>query len=136
MDLYNASSSGFIDAGDNEEPKELTLEELDQARKENEAIIEVAEAARRLAENPDFKLVVMDRYFESEPRRLTGMMASGKIHETTFNNCAKELEAIGKFRAFLSFTLEQGNIAEADLAALEEARDDFLENQAQEDQNA
>lgn len=130
MDLYNASSSGYIENSDEESPKELTLEEFEQAKKEYQAILDVAEAARRLSENPDFKMVVMDRYFEHEPTRLANLMASGKVHETTLNNCAKELEAIGKFRSFLSFTLEQGNIAASDLAGLEEAWDEHLQSQA------
>jgi hypothetical protein len=130
MDLYNASSSGYIESPDDEAPKELTLEEFEQAKKEYQAILDVAQAARRLSENPDFKMVVMDRYFEHEPTRLANLMASGKVHETTLNNCAKELEAIGKFRSFLTFTLEQGNIAADDLAGLEQAWDEHMQSQA------
>ena len=131
MDLYNASSSGFIQDGESDAPKELTLEELDQAKAEYEAIAEVAQACRRLTENPDVKMGERDRYVQDEPKRLANLMASGKVHETTLKNSARELESIGKFRQFLSFTLEQGNIAEDSLIGLEEARDEFLASRGQ-----
>lgn len=120
MDLYNAST----DLGANEEEEiVLGIEEYEDAKKSLTTIVDRAEATLRLAENDDFKQLVIQGYLTDEPQRLAELMASGRLHKTSMENCADELNAIGKFRSFMKNMVEQGNQARNDLVELEEARD-------------
>lgn len=122
MDLYNASQGQ-----EHEEEIPLTIEQYEEAKVHLNTIIERADKARRLADNDDFKDLIMVGYFEDEPKRLAELMASGRIqNEMTMNNCKSELEAIGKFRNFMKLHIEQGSFARDELAALEEARDESI----------
>lgn len=118
MDLYNASLG-------QEEPEEieLTLEQYEEAKAHFADIIEKGDAARRLAENSDFKLLVMTGYFVDEPQRYAELMASGRVTEKTFNDCAKSIGAIAEFRNYLKNIIEQSRMANDELKGLEEARD-------------
>lgn len=118
MDLYNASMGS-------EEPEfiELTHEQYEEAKAHFADIISKYEAAKRLAENEDFKLLVMTGYFVDEPQRYAELMASGRVTEKTFNDCAKSIGAIAEFRNYMKNIIEQGNMAKDELQGLEEARD-------------
>lgn len=126
MDLYNASN-----AQESEEEIPLTLEEYEDAKKSLNKIIERAGAARRLAENEDFKALVMEGYLTDEPVRLAELMASGRLHKSSMENCMAEMDAIGKFRTFFRNMLEQGNLAADELVSLEEARDEAIKIEAE-----
>lgn len=125
-DLYQASGGGYFEEGD-EGPTELTHEEYVQAKAAYEAVVQVGEAAVRLAENPDFKLVFMERYFKDEPTRLGMLIASGTLHPTSQEGAVKELESIGRSRTFMSGLIQQLNIAKDELAGLEEAYNESVE---------
>lgn len=128
MDLYQASS----DLGnESDEPIELTLEQYEEAKAHYVTMIETADAARRLANHPDFKKLVMDQYLTSEPQRLAELMASGRLHPQSMDNCKEELAAIGKFRNFMKKFMQEGEIARNELTMLEEAREEVLEQERQ-----
>lgn len=118
MELYNASMGV-------EEPQEieLTHEQYAEAKDHYETIIARGEAAKRLAENEDFKNLIIDGYLEDEPKRIADLMASGRLAQQSLDNCALDLRAIGSFRNYMKMFVEQGGMAAAELAALEEARD-------------
>lgn len=125
MDIYNAS------LGENQpEEIELSLEQYEEAKKHYTSIIERGEAARRLTENPDFKMLIMEGYLTSEPMRLAELMASGRLNSTTMENCKNEISAIGSFRNFMKLHIEQGNLAKESLVDLEEARDEAIAAEA------
>ena len=118
MELYNASM------GD-EEPEaiELTLEQYEEAKEHFADIIAKGDAARRLAENDDFKLLVMQGYFTEEPVRMAELMSSGRLNDKVFGDCTDAIKAVAKFRDFMKNIIEQSNMAADELAGLEEARD-------------
>lgn len=121
MDLYQASLGE-----ESEEEITLTLEEYEDAKVHYQAIIDRGEAAKRLAENPDFNLLVMDGFFVAEPKRLAELMASGRLNSTTMEACKNELAGIGVFRNYMKMHTEQGNQAKEALVMLEEARHEAI----------
>lgn len=118
MDLYNASMG-------EEEPQEieLTHEQYVEAKEHYESIISRGEAAKRLAENEDFKNLVIDGYLDNEPKRIADLMASGRLTVQSMEACSLDLRAVGSFRNYMKMFVEQGGMAAAELEALEEARD-------------
>lgn len=125
MDLYNASLG-------QEEPEEieLTLEQYEEAKAHFADIIAKGDAARRLAQNDDFQLLIMTGYFVDEPQRYAELMASGRVTEKTFNDCAKSIAAIAEFRNYMKNIIEQSNMAADELKGLEEARDMAIKAEA------
>ncbi len=130
MDLYQGSLGSHAQTEEDEGPMVLDLEQYEELKKAYQVVIERAECARRLAENPDFQKLVMEGYLQDEPKRLAELMASGRLHQTNLENCTRELDAIGKFRTYLSNIIQQGNISEDDLKALEEERERALQEDA------
>jgi hypothetical protein len=118
MDLYNASLG-------EEEPEtiELTHEQYEEAKAHFADIIAKGAAARRLAENEDFKLLIMQGYFVDEPSRMAELLASGRLNDKVAENTAKAIMAVGEFRSYMKNIIEQSNMAEDELKGLEEARD-------------
>ena len=118
MDLYNASLG-------EEEPEmiELSLEQFEEARAHFADIITKGDAARRLANNQDFQLLVLHGYLKDEPGRMSDLMASGKANDRVFDDCADAIKAVGKFRMYMKNIMEQSKMANDELESLEEARD-------------
>jgi len=121
MDLYNASTGE-----ENESPIELTLEQYEEAKEHYSTIIERADAARRLADNEDFKSLVMDGYLTDEPQRLAELVSSGRLNEKVRDDCYRQLVSIGDFRNYMKNIIEQGNMARDEMVALEQARDEAI----------
>lgn len=122
MDLYNASLGT-----EEEAPIELTLEQYEEAKAHFATIIDRAQAARRLANHPDFVALVMEAYLTDEPKRLAELLASGRINsEKTLNDIYRQIISIGDFRNFMKNILEQGQMADDELKSLEEARDEAI----------
>ena len=118
MDLYNAA----LGQDEADEPIELTLEQYQEAKEHYEGIIARGEAAKRLASNPDFVLLIMEGYLTNEGLRLSELITSGRINNAVVRDgVMKDMEAIGSFRNYMKMHNEQSNIAVAELADLEEA---------------
>ncbi len=121
MDLYQASLGE--EAADE---IELTLDQYNEARDHYETITERADAARRLADNEDFKILIMTGYLTDEPQRLAELIASGRLNEKTVSDCSRQLVSIGDFRGYMKNIIEQGNLAADSLKDLEMARDEAI----------
>lgn len=121
MNLYESQ-----DADETSESVSMTYEEYLERKEVFEAQVEISDAARKLATIPEFELVVMNAYFTEEPRRLGALMASGKLAQKNFDNCAHDLQAIAHFRNFLKEQLERGNLARNELESLQEAYDEAV----------
>jgi len=108
----------------------LTHDQYLEYKASCEQVIEQADAAMRLAQNPDFIKIMMEAYFEGEPRRLAGLMTSGRLNEKMFDECVSELRAIGSSRSFLNGFIEKGKIARDELQNVENAWNEAVEEQA------
>lgn len=118
MDLYNASMGT-----EEEDQIELTLEQYEEAKAHYQTIIERGNAARRLADNPDFKSLVLEGYLDNEPNRLANLMASGRLNDKVFADCTRQIRSVADFREFMKDIINQSSMAEDELKGLEEARD-------------
>lgn len=122
MDLYQ----GSLPQGNEEPEMELSYEEYLEGKQQYQAAIDRGEAAKRLAQNPDFKALVTEGYFEEEPKRIAALMACGRLHPTSMDNCKNELFAIGHFREHMRGLTENIALAKANLESLEEAYEEAL----------
>lgn len=121
MNLYES------DAPEEQEQAHLTVDQYQEYKKSCIDLLDMAKAAERLSENADFKLIVMDAYFDQEPKRLAGLMATGRLNERQFDECVADLKSIGSMRTFLQDFIQKGNIAADELKNLEEAWNDAVE---------
>lgn len=121
MDLYNASLGE-----ETESEIELTLEQYEEAKEHYSTITDRADAARRLADNEDFKNLIMTGYLTDEPQRLAELIASGRLNEKTVSDCSRQLVSIGDFRGYMKNIIEQGGMAADELKDLEMARDEAI----------
>lgn len=117
MNIYNPD-----DDMDDNAPTEMTMEEFDEYKASCLFLIEQAKAAAKLVEFPAFQTIIMETYFSDEPKRLGCLMASGRMTPNGFDGAVSDLRAIGHLRKFLQEFIEKGNIAAAELEALEAAR--------------
>lgn len=115
------NNTNVNEADEFEDAAHITYDEYQELKKACEELLGKAKAAARLAENPDFREIVMGSYFEQEPMRLAGLMATGRLSDKQFDGCVSELKAIGSLRTFLQDFIQKGNIASNELADLEEA---------------
>jgi hypothetical protein len=121
MNLYEQ------DGNDTEETAHMTVEQYQEYKASCEELLNQAKSAAKLAENPDFKNIVMDAYFTKEPQRLAGLMATGRLSDKQFDECVSELKAIGSLRTFLQDFIQKGNIAQSELENLEIAWNEAVE---------
>lgn len=121
MNLYER------DENETEETAHLTMEQYQEYKTSCEEILRQAQAAIKLAENPEFKEIVMNAYFDKEPKRLAGLMTTGRLSDKQFDGCISELKAIGSLRTFLQDFIQKGNIAQSELENLEIAWNEAVE---------
>jgi len=79
--------------------------------------IEMSDAAIRMAENPDFKKVIIDLYLTLEPARLAGMFAA-PLPDGQHQHVSNDIMGIGKLKLFLSMLTTTGIQARSDLEEL------------------
>jgi hypothetical protein len=118
------------DMDDTEETANLTMEQYQEYKASCEELLRQAKVAAKLSESPEFREIVMDAYFDKEPKRLAGLMATGRLSEKQFEECASELRSIGSMRTFLQDFIQKGNIAQDELTNLETAWNEAVEANA------
>lgn len=110
-----------------EEEVTITLDELNRIRKDSKELIDFAKSAKALANNKDFKSVIIDAYFTREPIRLGELLSSGKLNENQIAGVVQDMRAIGCFRAFMSDLIRKAELAQNYLDQAEAAYDEFIE---------
>jgi len=110
-----------------EETVHLTMDQYQEYKASCEELLRQAKAAEKLAGLPEFKEIVMDAYFDQEPKRLAGLMATGRLSDKQFDECVGELKAIGSMRTFLQDFIQKGNIAQSELENLEAVWNEAVE---------
>lgn len=123
MDLTGGYTGDFEE--DNG-PVGLTLEEFEAHREACTSIVDQADAAVDLFDNPQFKTLIVDGFMQAEPHALADKIASGKFNENSQKNMFLQLQGIGFLREFLSDIIAKGNLARDELVALEEAREQSI----------
>lgn len=126
MNLYQDNAP---DLGEGSDERQMTFEEYQEYRASVEHVLKQSEMAERLSKNPDFVALIMEDYFTREPARLGSLMASGRLREQDFQACVQDLRGIAHLRTFLSTFIQKGNIARNELAMLEEARKQMVDEE-------
>lgn len=80
--------------------------------------IEVRDAILRLEENKDFQLVIKDNFLEKNCARLTRLSTSLHLQESQRNDALKAAQAAGYLEQFLQVAIQRGDLAEKNLAEL------------------
>lgn len=99
---------------------EVTIEEVKEQ-------IALKDTLERLTNNPDFKRIILEGYFEKEAQRLVMLRADFNFREPQDQgDLLKAIDAIGQLRMYLGTLKQFGISAEGALASHEEARDELL----------
>lgn len=96
------------------EQTELTIEHTKE-------LIEKREAAYRLADNPDFKKLVLDGYIRDEAARLAHLLNEPTFTDEQREFVTKDVYGPGALKRYFQTTIMLGNNAEATLEEHEES---------------
>ncbi len=91
---------------------------------EAKRLAKVRDAALRLHQNPDFKLVVLEAYFRDEAA-LNAMNASNPtLTREQREDILSMAMAAGHFKRFLSICVQKGNWGEGQISRIEQEMED------------
>jgi hypothetical protein len=93
---------------------EVTVEQLEQQRKDNDELIARRDAALRLAENKDFRRLFIKEYFVSEAARLVQLSGDPALTPAQRDDALEMAKATGHCKRYLSVIIQQANKAEDD----------------------
>lgn len=108
----------------------MSVKDLEQQQTEAKELIERRNAALRLAQNPDFRRLVMDEYCGTEAARLVQMSSDPAMDVNQRADALAMAQATGHFKRYMSMCIQMGAVAERDAVQLEEA---LVEARAEED---
>lgn len=107
---------------------EVTAEEIQLDISEARELVEMRDAFNRLADNIDFKKVILQGYFKDEAARL--VEARGNPHLQKPEDQAKllrSIDGIAEFKSYILASIARGNGAEQAIKAGEEALAEMAE---------
>lgn len=103
---------------------EATDQLTDQLVAEKE-LVQLRNAAQRLAANPDFRRLIFDEYLLKETARLA-MLAGDPVFDVQQRADAAQMSmAAGHLKRFLSVTVQRGNIAADNILGINEQLDEI-----------
>lgn len=97
------------------------VQNLEQQRSNAKQLIDQREAVLRLANNPDFKNIVMEKFCVQECARYAHASADPAIAKEGREDAMAMAQASGHLRRFLSVVITMGNNAENSMKDLDEA---------------
>ena len=113
--------------------QERQMEEIEISMQEAKKHVERRAAVDRLRNNPDWKLVVEQGYFENEAIRLVLLKADVSMQgDKEQGDIIRQIDSIGSFREYLRAIYLQANMADKALQdseqTLEELAQEAVEN--------
>lgn len=99
------------------------IEQIELTIEEAEKMVERMERALRLAENPDFKALILEGYFKEEAIRLTHLLSAPALSPKMREDTIKGLEAIGLLKQHLHAVVQKGVLAEQEIKEAREEAD-------------
>lgn len=97
----------------------VTVEALERQLEGSKEIIEQQKMALRLANNRDFKKLILDEFCVKECARYAQMSADPQLNAVERADALALAQAAGHLRRWLSVKNLQGNTAQSSLASLE-----------------
>ena len=105
---------------------EVTVAQLEDERKKQEAAVERAKVAERLANNPDFRSLILNYFCVEECARYARESANPLLEKEDRRDALAMAQAAGHFKRFMQLQMQLGERGEAMIRdideALEEAR--------------
>lgn len=103
---------------------EVTIEQLEDQRKNEQAVVDRRDAALRLANNRDFKKLILDGFCGTEAARYVQESGDPMLTREQREDALNMAQASGHLKRFLSYTVLFGNTAARTIKELEEALDE------------
>lgn len=107
------------------------LDQIELSISEAEKRVNKAKKAIELYDNPLFKELVVEGYFEQEAIRLVGLYGAGVLDDNQKQEVQRDMHGVGSFRRFLRNIVRDGEQAELDLNSAKDQREEYLYMQAQ-----
>ena len=101
--------------------KDLTKDQLDQAKMIAKTCVDLGECVKRLHSNPDFQKVI-SYYFNNECIRLVHALGDPAIaaDEKALKGIKHQMYGIASFEGFLNFLVRQGEVEKKTLQEIED----------------
>lgn len=96
---------------------EVTVEQLEEMRKEYQDTIALRDALVKLEKNAAFKKLIVGYYFNEHPLSMVPLI--GHSNETARNNANNNLIGVGALQSFFNAVHNKGAMAEASLEEVE-----------------
>lgn len=97
---------------------EITIEQAKEA-------VQLRDDAFALSENPIFKKLIMQGYFEKEPARIASIYAHPSISPEQRGMLERDLHAVGAMRLYMQKLIQLGDIADREIKASQETLDEL-----------
>lgn len=97
------------------------VEALEQQLSDGKKLVERRKAAQRLAENRDFKRLIMDEFCGTEAARYVQVSGDPAIKAEERADALNIAQASGHLKRYLSMVIQMGAVAEREMGNLEEA---------------
>lgn len=95
------------------------IREVEMSIEAAKEMVARGEMARKLADNPDFKKIVLDGYFVDEAARLTHLFSDPMMDEAQRKMIERDLIGIGAFKRYLKNAVQFGEIAAREISDAE-----------------
>jgi hypothetical protein len=107
------------------------IEHVELSIQEAKDSIEKKQALIRLQNNPDFKLLIMEGYFQKEAARCVHALADPSLQDDTQQKLLTNMiTAVGYFRQYLSAVYQFGGIGERTLEGHQQTHAELLAESA------
>jgi hypothetical protein len=104
-----------------------SLEEIELSIEEAKKMVTKANSLKSLLSNKNYKALVDEGYFKEEAIRLVLLKSDPNMEsETNQKAIIQAIDGIGSFRQYLHTVLQYGAMAEKEISAAQEAREELL----------
>ena len=105
----------------------VNIQALDQNIQENKKIASLGQAVHRLRANRDFKEIFIEGYFKHEALRLVTLLSHPAMQTPEHQkSILTQMTAISAVDQYLTEVLRQASLAESNIAADEQTREEVL----------
>jgi len=103
------------------------IDSIDKSIKVAKVTVEFGSAVARLADNRDFKTVMINGYFRDEAVRLVHLKADPSMQSAeSQRSILSQMDSIGAMSLFLAIAVKMGGMAGQQVAADEATREEIL----------
>lgn len=109
---------------------EVTVAQLEAQRDKQKSVVERAEIAERLANNADFRSLILDYFCVQECARYARESANPLISKEDREDALAMAQAAGHFKRFMQLQIKLGEMAKNEIASIDEELDEVRMQEA------